>query len=93
MLAILHAYNADLCQSNDDGITPLLLSVQEERKEVFEALLRLTSFTEEQLRSVLDGKRPIHAYFAERLQALLALPAPHTETGLSRFAVQRQPAA
>ncbi|MEI7369369.1 ankyrin repeat domain-containing protein [Pectobacterium sp. 1950-15] len=93
MLAILHAYNADLCQSNDDCITPLLLSVQEERKEVFEALLRLTSFTEEQLRSVLDGKRPIHAYFAERLQALLALPAPHTETGLSRFAVQRQPAA
>lgn len=93
MLAILHAYGADLCQRNDDGITPLLLSVQEERKEVFEALLRLTSFTEEQLRSVLDGKRPIHAYFAERLQALLALPAPHTETGLSRFAVQRQPAA
>ncbi|WP_437215911.1 ankyrin repeat domain-containing protein [Pectobacterium sp. LFLA-215] len=90
MLAILHAYNADLCQSNDDDITPLLLSVQEERKEVFEALIRLTSFTEEQLRSVLDGKRPIHAYFAERLQALLALPAPHAETGLSRFSVQRK---
>ncbi|WP_233968762.1 ankyrin repeat domain-containing protein [Pectobacterium polaris] len=93
MLAILHAYGADLHQSNDDGITPLSLSVQDERKEIFEALLRLTPFTEEQLRSVLDGKHPVHAYFAERLQTLLALPAPHAETGLSRFAVQRQPTA
>ncbi|MEQ9880296.1 ankyrin repeat domain-containing protein [Pectobacterium aroidearum] len=93
MLAILHAYGADLCQSNDDLVTPLSLSVQEERKESFEALLRLTLFTEEQLRSALDGKHPVHAYFAERLQTLLALPAPHAETGLSRFAVQRQPAA
>ncbi|MEI7239729.1 ankyrin repeat domain-containing protein [Pectobacterium brasiliense] len=93
MLAMLHAYGADLCQSNDDGVTPLSLSVQEERKEIFEALLRLTPFTEEQLRSVLDGKRPVHAYFAERLQTLLALPAPHAEMGLSRFAVQRQPTA
>ncbi|WP_409161401.1 ankyrin repeat domain-containing protein [Pectobacterium sp. B2J-2] len=93
MLAILHAYGADLCQSNDDGVTPLSLAVQEEKKEIFEALLRLTSFTEEQLRSVLDGKHSVHAYFAERLQTLLALPAPHAETGLSRFAVQRQPAA
>ncbi|MFJ5430924.1 ankyrin repeat domain-containing protein [Pectobacterium actinidiae] len=93
MLAILHAYGADLCQSNDDGITPLSLSVQKERKESFEALLRLTPFTEEQLRSALDDKHPVDAYFAERLQTLLALPAPHAETGLSRFAVQRQPAA
>ncbi|MCY9850587.1 ankyrin repeat domain-containing protein [Pectobacterium jejuense] len=93
MLAILHVYGADLRQSNDDGITPLSLSVQDERKEIFEALLRLTPFTEEQLRSVLDCKHPVHAYFAERLQTLLALPAPHAETGLSRFAVQRQPIA
>ncbi|MEQ9863110.1 ankyrin repeat domain-containing protein [Pectobacterium aroidearum] len=93
MLAMLHAYGAELCQSNDDGITPLSLSVQEERKEVFEALLRLTSFTEEQLRSVLDSKRPIHAYFAERLQALLALPVPHAEAGLSRFSVPRNSVA
>ncbi|MDX6917699.1 ankyrin repeat domain-containing protein [Pectobacterium carotovorum] len=93
MLAILHAYGADLRQSNDDGVTPLSLSVQDERKEIFEALLRLTPFTEAQLRSALDGKHPVHAYFAERLQTLLALPALHTETGLSRFAVQRQPTA
>ncbi|MEQ9746708.1 ankyrin repeat domain-containing protein [Pectobacterium actinidiae] len=92
MLAILHAYGADLCQSNDDLVTPLSLSVQKERKESFEALLRLTPFTEEQLRSALDDKHPVDAYFAERLQTLLALPAPHAETGLSRFAVQRQPA-
>ncbi|ACX89170.1 Ankyrin [Pectobacterium parmentieri WPP163] len=92
MLAILHAYGANLSQGNDDGITPLSLSVQDDRKEIFEALLRLTSFTEEQLRCLLDGKRPVLAYFAERLQTLLALPAPHAEAGLSYFSIPRKPA-
>lgn len=90
MLAILHAYGADLCQSSDDGVTPLSLSVQEKKKEIFEALLRLTLFTEEQLRGVLDNNPQIHAYFAERLQTRLTLPAPHAEMGLSRFSVPRK---
>ncbi len=66
ILRLLQQYGADLTAENCRGNSPLVAAIEQEYKEIFEALLQIASYSETQLERALEVAEP-ESYFSRRL--------------------------
>ncbi|ABN60287.1 ankyrin repeat domain-containing protein [Shewanella baltica] len=66
ILRLLQQYGADLTTENCRGNSPLVAAIEQEYKEIFEALLQIASYSETQLERALEVAEP-ESYFSRRL--------------------------
>lgn len=66
ILRLLQQYGADLTTENCRGNSPLVAAIEQEYKEIFEALLQIASYSEAQLERALEVAEP-ESYFSRRL--------------------------
>lgn len=66
ILRLLQQYGADLTTENCRDNSPLVAAIEQEYKEIFEALLQIASYSETQLERALEVAEP-ESYFSRRL--------------------------
>lgn len=82
ILRLLQQYGADLTVTNSLGNSPLIAAIEQEYKEIFEALLQIASYSETQLEQALSKALP-QSYFQRRLLQTLGREIPPAPTTIA----------
>lgn len=78
----MQQYGADLTVTNSLGNSPLIAAIEQEYKEIFEALLQIASYSETQLEQALSKALP-QSYFQRRLLQTLGREIPPAPTTIA----------
>lgn len=92
ILRLLQQYGADLTVTNSVGNSPLSVTMEQEYKEIFEALLQIVPYSESQLEQALSKAQP-QSYFQRRLLQKLGREIPPAPTVIDHNVVKPEVAS